>query len=550
MSAGKSGKPPAKTDFDAVVVGAGFGGLHMMYRLRELGFTAQVVEAGEGPGGTWYWNRYPGARVDVQSIEYSFSFSKEVQNEWTWSQIMAPQEELERYVNWVTDRLDLRKHIKFNTRVKAMTWNEADSTWAVETDKGDRWVCKYVITAVGCLSAPLEPAIEGLHSFAGDSLYTNRFPKNYDFKGKRVGLVGTGSSGVQATTAIAAQAEQFYLFQRSAAFTMPVENRDWAPGEYDELRNDYDNIRALQYNSPGGSVRFGAVTTSTAVTLPTRRILDTPMEERLARLDKEGWAAIGFFAWADVMIDIEANKAAVELYGEMIRRTVKDPETAASLVPHYPMGCKRPIIDTGYFATFNRDNVTLVDLRKDPMKRITPKGIETESGLVELDTIVFATGFDAMTGSLNRIDIRGRNGARMRDAWEAEGPRTYLGLQVHGFPNLFTITGPGSPSVLTNVIMSCEQHGEWIAQCLSYMRDKNLDTIEATEDAQEDWVAHVASMAGTGTIRTHETCTSWYLGANVPGKVRVYMPYAGGLNVYRAKCNEIAAKDYEGFVLA
>jgi cation diffusion facilitator CzcD-associated flavoprotein CzcO len=538
----------AEISVDAVVIGAGFGGLTMLYRLREHGFSMQGVEMGDGPGGTWYWNRYPGARVDVQSVEYSLSISREVQDEWTWTELMAPQEELERYVNFVTDRLDLRRHIKFNTRVTAMTWDEASATWLVETDRGDRWRAKFVVTAVGCLSAPLEPAIEGLRSFAGDTLFTNRFPKGgYDFSGKRVAVVGTGSSGVQSIPVVARQAEHLYVFQRSAAYTMPAGNRPWGPGEFEALRADYDNIRAAQLASPLGAARFGAV--AIGVTQIPPKILETPMEERLARLDREGWLAASAFSWADATMDIEANKAVQELYAEMIRRVVKDPATAEALRPHYPMGCKRPIIDIGYFETFNRDNVTLVDLRKGPITRVTPRGIETAQGSFDLDVILYATGFDAMTGSLNRIDITGRDGAKMRDAWVSEGPRSYLGLMVAGFPNLFTITGPGSPSVLTNMIASIEQHSEWIVCCLDHMRDGGLRIIDAEPRAQEEWVEHVASLA-EGGVRVHESCTSWYLGANVPGKVRVYMPYAGGLNVYRERCREVAEAGYRGFALA
>ena len=536
-------------DVDVMVVGAGFGGLAMLYRAREAGFSMQGVEMGDGVGGTWYWNRYPGARVDVQSVEYSLSISKEVQDEWTWTELMAPQQELERYVNFVADRLDLRRHIKFNTRVTAMTWDDESATWLVETDRGDRWRARFVVTAVGCLSAPLEPAIEGIRSFAGATLYTNRFPKEgYDFSGKRVAIVGTGSSGVQATPVVARQAEHLYVFQRSAAYTMPAGNRPWAPGEFEALRADYDAVRAAQFASPLGAARFGAVAIGAAA-WPPPKILETPVEERPARLDREGWLAATPFAWADVATDIEANRAAQELYAEMIRREVKDPETAAALVPHYPMGCKRPIIDIGYFETFNRENVTLVDLRKGAIKRVTPEGIETEQGFFPLDVILYATGFDAMTGALNRIDVRGRGGRLMRDAWVAEGPRSYLGLMVAGFPNLFTITGPGSPSVLTNMISSIEQHSQWIVECLASLREQGLRTIEARPDAQEDWVRHVASLA-EGGVRVHESCTSWYLGANVPGKVRVYMPYAGGLNVYRNRCDEVAKSGYAGFAVA
>jgi len=537
----------ARPDVDVVVVGAGFGGLTMLYRLRERGFSMQGVEAGDGVGGTWFWNRYPGARVDVQSVEYSLSISKEVQDEWTWSELMAPQAELERYVNFVADRLDLRRHIKFNTRVTAMTWDAKSATWLVETEQGDAWRARFVVTAVGCLSAPLEPAIEGIHDFAGVTLYTNRFPKDgFDFTGKRVAIVGTGSSGVQATPVVASQAKHLYVFQRSAAYTMPAGNRPWAPGEFEALRENYDEIRAAQHASPLGAARFGAVAIG-AFRTPPPKILETPMEERLARLDREGWLAASAFAWSDVAVDIEANRAAQQLYAEMIRRQVKDPETAASLVPHYPMGCKRPIIDIGYFETFNRDNVTLVDLRKGAIRRVTAEGIETEQGKFGLDVIVYATGFDAMTGSLNRIDIRGLGGRLMREAWLADGPRAYLGLMVAGFPNLFTITGPGSPSVLTNMMMSIEQHVDWVTDAIGHLNEAGLNAIEPTRQAQDAWVDHVNEIA---SYTLFPKANSWYMGANVPGKTRVFMPYAGGLDVYRVKCDQVAGNGYEGFTLS
>src|SRR3984957_12884852 len=377
---GSAVKAPA-TEVDVFVVGAGFGGLAMLHRLREAGFSMQGVEMGERVGGTWYGNRYPGARVDVQSVEYSLSISKEVQDEWTWTELMAPQEELERYVNFVADRLDLRRHIKFNTRVTAMTWDEASATWLVETDGAEgaaAWRARFVVTAVGCLSAPLEPAIEGLHSFAGDTLYTNRFPKGgYDFSGKRAAIVGTGSSGVQATPVVARQAGHLTVFQRSAAYTMPAGNRPWAPGEFEALREDYDTTRAARLASALGAARFGAVAIDPTAA-PPPNILDMTKEERLARLDREGWIAATPFAWADVALSMEANRAGQELYAEMIRREVKDPETAASLMPHYPMGCKRPIIDIGYFDTFNRENVTLVDLRKGDLPEIPQTEIFSE----------------------------------------------------------------------------------------------------------------------------------------------------------------------------
>ncbi len=530
-----------KTDYDVVIVGAGFSGLYMLHKLRELGFRAHVFEMGDGVGGTWFWNRYPGARCDVESIEYSFSFSDEIQQEWNWTEVMPAQPEVEAYLNFVCDKLDLRRDIEFETKVTALTYD--DASWIVETARGRRVTCRFAICATGCLSAPLEPAIDGLHSFGGTTLYTNRFPKGgFDFTDKRVAVIGTGSSGVQSIPVIAQQADELYVFQRSAAYTLPSNTRPLEAGELEELKANYADIRRAQKNSPAGTVRFGAFA-AFIPNGPVTKIMDATPQERIKAIDDRGW--LGAFLWSDVMFDIEANKAATELYGEMIKRVVKDPDTAASLVPHYPFGCKRVIIDVDYFETFNRDNVTLVDLRKDPLEAITPTGIKTSSSEFEVDVLVLATGFDAMTGSLLRMDIRGRDGRRLADEW-AEGPRTYLGLQIAGFPNLFTITGPGSPSVLSNMVTSIEQHVEWIADLLDEMRSTGQTVIEPTTEAQDEWVGHVATFAFG--VRVDPTCASWYLGANVPGKPRVYMPYSGGVPQYKAKCDEVAAADYEGFV--
>ena len=533
------------TELDAVVIGAGFGGLYMLHKLRELGYRTQVLEMADGVGGTWYWNRYPGARVDVEGVEYSYSFSKEIEQEWDWSEVMPSQPELERYLNFVADRLDLRRDIQFCTRVTAATFDESTNTWSIDTDTGETFVAPFLIAATGCLSAPLTPNIEGIDSFAGITLFTNRFPKEgFDFSGKRVAVVGTGSSGVQTIPVVAEQASHLYVFQRSAAFTRPANNRPLPPEEMQAIRADYPALRQRQLQAFAGTLRFGAVTIMPVD--PDQTILTAPMEKRLDKIDELGWGAP--WAWADVMLDADANRAGVELYGELIRRHVDDPDTAESLVPHYPIGCKRLIIDTGYFETFNRDNVTLIDLRKGGIERITRTGVQTAQGNFEVDVIVYATGFDAMTGALNRIDIRGRNGELLRDVW-AGGPRTYLGLQIAGFPNFFTITGPGSPSVLNNMVLGIEHHVDWIGDCLAYLRDNGCSAIEATPEAQDQWVEHVASLV-TGTIRASEACNSWYLGANVPGKPRVYMAYVGGQPLYRERCTEIVAAGYEGFRLS
>jgi cation diffusion facilitator CzcD-associated flavoprotein CzcO len=530
-------------DIDVVVIGAGFAGLYAIYKLREAGFNVRAFEKGDGIGGTWYWNRYPGARVDIQSVEYMFTKFPDLEQEWDWTELMPAQEEIERYLNWVADKLDLRAAITFNTAITSATYDQRDNTWTVETDTGERLVTPYVVAATGCLSAPIEPNIAGLHDFAGDTLFTNRFPKGgYDFSGKRVAVVGTGSSGVQSIPVIAESAGELHVLQRSAAFTLPSPNRKLRPHELEELKAQYPDIREKQWASPAGTARLGAVFLGS---IPTEQILQTPWEDQLAQIDKMGM--VGCFAWADSFIDLDANAAAVKLYGEAIARIVKDPQTAADLVPHYPFGCKRVIIDEGYFETYNRPNVRLVNLRKNPIVQVVPTGIQLQDGLLELDVIVYATGFDAMTGSLSRIDIKGRDGKTLRDVWK-ESPRAYLGLNVAGFPNLFTVTGPGSPSVLTNMVTSIEHHVEWITECLTHMRETGVRSIEALPDAQEEWAKYVHGFAGP--VQTHETCTSWYLGANVPGKTRYYMPYAGGLTTYMQRCEEIVAAGYEGFVFA
>jgi cation diffusion facilitator CzcD-associated flavoprotein CzcO len=485
----------------------------------------------------------PGARVDIQSVEYMFTKFPELEQAWDWTELMPAQEEIERYLNFVADRLKLYDAIQFNTTVTKATFDDASATWTVETDTGEHVTAPFVVAATGCLSAPLEPDIPGLKSFAGDALYTNRFPKEgYDFTGKRVAVIGTGSSGVQSIPVIAEQAEQLYVLQRSAAYTLPSPNRPLKGGELEKLKAQYPEIRAAQWASPAGTARLGAVFIGS---IPTKLILETPWDEQVAQVEEMGM--VGCFAWADTFVDLEANEASRQLYAHAIAQVVTDPETAADLVPQYPFGCKRVIIDQDYFVTYNRDNVRLVNLRKHPIVEITPTGIQLQDEFLELDVIELATGFDAMTGSLSRIDVRGRHGVSLRDVWK-ETPTAYLGLQVAGFPNLFTVTGPGSPSVLTNMVTSIEHHVELITDTLRHMRHNDLRVIEADATAQHDWAQHVNTFAGQA--QTHPNCASWYLGANVPGKTRYYMPYAGGLTTYMARCEEVVAAGYEGFLLA
>lgn len=529
---------------DAVIVGAGAAGLYMLHRLRGLGLQTTVIEAGDGVGGTWYWNRYPGARCDVTSVEYSFSFDKQLEQEWNWSELMAPQPEIERYMNHVADRFDLRRDIRFSTRVTDANWDDRSGTWTVATDRGDRIEARYCIMATGCLSAPLKPDITGIDSFQGVSVQTSMWPREgIELEGKRVALIGTGSSGVQSTPEIAKVASHLTVFQRTPTYTWPSMNRPLTPEDIAKVKANYETMRQTQRSS-----RVGIAGSFSGALLepPTAKLLDLSVEERRQRLEEHGFAVTRMFA--DVATDMDANTVARELYAEMVRRVVKDPETAAALTPsEYPIGCKRAVVDQDYFVTFNRPNVRLVDLRNEPFEEVTEKGIRTTKGEYEFDVIVYATGFDAMTGALLRMNITGRNGQPLAAKWAA-GPRNYLGLMAEGFPNLFTITGPGSPSVLSNMLVSIEQHVDWITECLTAMQSRGKNVIEPAREAEDTWVEHVNTVAN-GTMYTAPSCNSWYLGANVPGKTRQFMPYVGGVGPYRQKCDEVVARGYEGFVL-
>jgi cation diffusion facilitator CzcD-associated flavoprotein CzcO len=533
--------------FDAIVIGAGFSGLYALHRLRELGVLACVLEMAENVGGTWLFNRYPGARCDIESIEYSYSFSDEIQQEWVWTETMPTQPEIEAYLNFVADRLDLRRDISFNTEVVALTFDEGGGEWLIETWAGESFVAPFVVAASGILSVPLEPQIPGMDAFAGPSLYTSCWPKEgVDLTDKRVGVIGTGSTGVQLIPVVARQAGHLSVFQRSPAYTLPWQVRPFEPGELDEVKARYGEIRAAQRQHPVGAARLSAF--SVMLEMITRPPLKSATrEDQLRAIEDNG--VIGALSWGDVFFDIEANQMAAKLYGEAVARMVKNPETAASLTPSHPFGCKRPIIDQGYYATFNRDNVTLVDLRKGPIVEVTPTGISTEQGSYELDVIVYATGFDAMTGALTRIDIRGRDGMSLRDFWANEGPLSYLGLSVAGFPNLVIVQAPGSPSAATNFVAALEQHVEWIGDCIAYLRTHDYRTIEAVSEAQREWIEHTTSLVAP-TVLVHPTCKSWYNGGNVPGKKRMYMGYTAGIPEYRRRCDEIAAAGYTGFKLA
>ncbi|MCV7064555.1 NAD(P)/FAD-dependent oxidoreductase [Mycolicibacterium farcinogenes] len=533
-------------DLDVVVVGAGFSGLYALHRLREAGLRVRVLEKADAVGGTWLVNRYPGARCDIESIEYSYSFSEEIQQDWVWTETMPAQPEIEAYLNFVADRLDLRRDIAFGTEVVAMSYDEDAAQWRVGTADGKTLHAPFVVAATGILSVPLEPDIPGMRRFTGTSLFTSRWPREgIDLAGKRVGVIGTGSTGVQLIPVVASQAAELTVFQRSPAFTLTWQVRPFEPGELDALKANYDEIRAAQREHPVGAARLSAfsVLLDMLVRPPVKSA--TP-EEKQRAVEKHG--VMGALNWGDVFFDIEANRMATELYGRAVARIVKDPDTAAALTPSHPFACKRPIIDQGYYETYNRANVTLVDLRKDPIRAITETGISTGQGDFDLDVIVYATGFDAMTGALSRIDVRGRDGLVLGEYWSKEGALSYLGLAVAGFPNLFTIQGPGSPSAATNFVAALEQHVEWIADCLTYLRGGGHRSIEATPQAQAEWIEHTTALVAP-TVLVHPSCNSWYNGGNVPGKKRMYLGYTAGIPEYRRRCDEIAADGYVGFTL-
>ncbi len=533
-------KSPDAQPIDALIVGAGFAGMYMLHKLRGLGISAKVVEAGSGVGGTWYWNRYPGARVDIQSLEYSFGFDERLESDWRWSERYAPQAELLRYAEHVADRFDLKRDIHFNTRVTAAHWDDAAQMWRVETDKGARTDCRHLILATGCLSIPTDVTFPGLDTFQGPIYRTSRWPhEGVDFSGQRVGIIGTGSSAIQSIPVVAAEAAHLTVFQRTPNYSMPAHNGPIPQADFEAWSKNPRAYRAASKDTGGGFQNEANTTTLATETAPG---------EVRAELERR-WAWGGFRilgAFADTAIDPAANRIVQDFIAEKIRAQVADPAVADLLTPKdHPFGTKRPCVDTGYYATFNRLNVELVDLRATPLRAFNAQGIATNARQYDFDAVVLATGFDAMTGAIDRIDLRGVGGQRIKDHW-AEGPRTYLGLMVAGFPNMFTITGPGSPSVLTNMINSIEQHVEWIADCLASLSRRQQTSIEASAEAEAAWCRHVAE-AVTPTLLPQ--ANSWYMGANVPGKPRMFMPYAGGLHRYTEICRQVATKDYEGFVI-
>ena len=534
--------PSHPTPLDALIIGAGFAGMYQLICLRDrLGLNVKVLEAGSGVGGTWYWNRYPGARCDSESHAYWYTFSPELMRDWEWTERYPGQPEIMRYMNFVADRFDLKRDIQFNTRVTSAHYDEQTNRWHVTAENGDSYIVKFLITAVGCLSTANVPAIPGLDDFTGDWYHTGQWPhEGVDFSGKRVGMIGTGSTGIQAAPVIAETAAHLTVFQRTANYSVPARNVPLTDEFKQYIKDNTAEIREATRATPNGHPFKNE----------DRNALDSSAAER-ETIYEAAWERGGLqfrAAFEDLMVNKAANDTAAEFIKRKIRAVVTDKKTAATLADiDHPYAAKRPPIDSGYFETFNRANVSLVDVKASPIERITPTGIQTKDGEYPLDIIVFATGFDAMTGPLLSMDIRGRDGLTLAEAWKS-GPRNYLGLQVAGFPNLFTVTGPGSPSVLCNMPVAIEQHAEWIADCIAAMRERGLERIEAKPEAMDTWVQQVNAAANATLLPL--AASSWYLGANVPGKPRVFMPYAGGMARYRRICADVAANGYEGFALS
>jgi cyclohexanone monooxygenase len=524
--------------FDAVVVGAGFAGMYMLHRLRGLGFTVRVYEAGGGVGGTWYWNRYPGARCDVESMQYSFSFSEDLDQQWDWSEKYAPQPEILAYANHVADRFDLRQHILFNTRVTAASFDETSKCWRIETDRGDTVTAKFCIMAIGCLSATNHPAFRGREDFRGPIYHTGEWPhEGVDFTGLRVGIIGTGSSAIQSIPIIAQQASSLTVFQRTATYSVPAWNEKLTAAYRKAIKADYPALRAKARARPTGFY----------FPFNMKPALEATPEER-ERQYEEAWKRGGLpflGAYGDLLFDKAANDTIADFARRRIRSIVKDPATAELLCPDNVFGCKRLCVDTGYFETYNLPHVKLVDVSNTPIERFTARGIEVNGIEYPLDAIVCATGFAAMTGSFEKIRITGRDGLTLAEKWRA-GPRAYLGVASAGFPNLFTITGPGSPSVLASMIQAIEQHVDWMADCMAYMRDIGAASVEPIEKYEDEWIEHVNEIS---KVSLRSTCSSWYVGANIPGRPRVFMPYIGGFPIYVQKCNEVMTNGFEGFVM-
>lgn len=532
---GERNSIPAKVD--ALVIGAGFAGLYMQFKLRKAGFSSHVVEAGSGVGGTWYWNRYPGARCDIPSIEYSYSFSPELEREWRWSERYATQGEILRYLEHVAERFDLVRDITFDTRATSARWNEDSANWTVDTDNGDRVTAQFVVLATGALSAPRTPDLPGLDSFKGAILHTAQWDDKVAIEGKRIAIFGTGSSGIQAIPQLARAASQLTVFQRTPNFAVPASNHPMTDAQFEAAAATLAQDREAARQSPLGF--FAGPYPGAAK--------EQSEEARQERFEQQwGAGTTGMLlSYEDLLFDEESNHHAAQFIRDKIAKIVSDPDKAGKMSPAYPLGSRRMCSEIGFYETMAQDNVALVDVREDPVTQVTADAIVTQNGTWPADIIVFATGFDACVGAIKAIDITGKDGAALREEWET-GPRSYLGLQVAGFPNLFTVTGPGSPSVLSNVVISIEQHVDWITRCLTDLRSDGSASIEADPAAEQAWMEHSNEVAN---MTLFPRADSWYKGRTRDGR-EVFMPYVGGVGAYRAKCDEVAAAGYQGFLLS
>ena len=534
------------TDFDAIVIGAGFAGLYALHRLRKSGYAVRILEAGSGVGGTWYWNRYPGARVDIESHEYSYSFDDELQQEWVWSERYPAQPELMRYLNHVADRFGLRPDIQFNTRVTAARYDEDRACWLIETAAGERFSARFCVMATGLLAAPNKPEFPGLDSFKGRQFHTAQWPREtVDFTGRRVGVIGTGSSAVQSIPLIAEQAAHLTVFQRTPAFCIPANNRPNTPETDRALKARYAELRHIEHEISFG----GFFLTNSRIELPTlTTYADATPEERLAEFERryQSGGLNCYSTYSDIVTNRQANEALGEFVRAKIRQRIKNPEIAEKLIPRgWPILTKRLCADTNYYETYDRDNVTLVDVKETPIESFTPEGIRVDGTVYLLDDVVFATGFDALTGSLTRIDIRGRDGRSLKEEW-AQGPQTFLGFMVEGFPNLFMMNGPGSPGAVFQPVLLGQFQGDWLADCFDWMRLHQRRSIEATKPAQDEWIKHCNEVAEATLF---PEANSWYMGANIPGKTRVILIYLGGFLEYRRRFRAASEDGYAGFAL-
>ena len=522
---------------DVVIAGAGFSGLYLLHRFQKAGFTARCFERGDGVGGTWYWNRYPGARCDVESMQYSYGFDEELQQEWDWPEKFSAQADILAYANHVADRFDLRKYISLETEVRAAHYGEASKTWLVETDKGEKITAKFFVMAGGCISTAQVPKFEGLADYGGETYHTGHWPhEKVSFAGKRVAVIGTGSSAIQAIPEIAKEAGHLTVFQRQANFSIPARNMPMTEEYAQSWKNGYSEKREEMRYMPNGVIRE----------VNDKSALEVSEEERQTTYEMRWEAGTGAFlgSFNDILTNNTSNDTMAEFVRGKIRETVKDPVTAEILCPKtHPIGTKRICIDNGYYQTYNRDNVDLVDISGTPIERLTEQGLLVGDRVFEFDAVVFATGFDAMTGTLFNVDIRGRDGLALKKKWEA-GPRTYLGLMSESFPNLFMITGPGSPSVKGNMINSLEQHVDIVVDTITHMREQGLAAMEPELAAEDEWVDHVQVVAYKTLF---PQANSWYMGANIPGKPRLFMPYIAGVGSYRRTCEEVVAEGYKGF---